>query len=29
MKEELDALEKNETWEIVQLPKENKVLGCK
>jgi Reverse transcriptase (RNA-dependent DNA polymerase) len=29
MKEELDALERNETWEIVQLPKGKKVVGCK
>jgi Reverse transcriptase (RNA-dependent DNA polymerase) len=29
MKEELGALERNETWEIVQLPKGKKVVGCK
>ena len=29
MKEELRALEKNETWVIVQLPKDKKPVGCK
>jgi Reverse transcriptase (RNA-dependent DNA polymerase)/Integrase core domain len=29
MEEELNALEKNETWEICQLPKNKKPVGCK
>jgi len=29
MEEELHAHEKNKTWELVQLPKEKKVVGCK
>jgi Reverse transcriptase (RNA-dependent DNA polymerase) len=29
MKEELNALEKNNTWIIVQLPKNKKSVGCK
>jgi hypothetical protein len=29
MREELDVLEKNETWKIVQLPKDKKPVGCK
>ena len=29
MKEELKALEKNNTWEIVELPKNKKPVGCK
>ena len=29
MKEELQALEKNETWVIVPLPKNKKPVGCK
>jgi hypothetical protein len=29
MKEELKVLEKNETWVIVQLPKEKKPVGSK
>ena len=29
MKVEMDALEKNETWELVELPKEKKLVGCK
>ena len=27
MKVEMDALEKNETWELVELPKEKKLVG--
>ena len=29
MKEETDSLEKNETWELVELPKDRKTFGCK
>ena len=29
MKEELNALEKNDTWKIVHLPKDKKPVGCK
>jgi hypothetical protein len=29
MKEELKALEKNNTWDIVPIPKEKKLVGCK
>ena len=29
MKVEMDALEKNGTWELVELPKEKKLVGCK
>ena len=29
MKEEMDSLEKNETWNLVELPKDSKVVGCK
>ena len=29
MKVEMDALEKNETWELVELAKEKKHVGCK
>ena len=29
MKVEMDALEKNETWKLVELPKEKKLVGCK
>lgn len=29
MIEEMRALEKNKTWEIVELPKGKKVIGCK
>ena len=25
--EEMSALEKNETWEVVDMPKENKIIG--
>jgi hypothetical protein len=29
MKEEMDSLEKNRSWDIVELPKGRKVVGCK
>ena len=29
MKVEMDALEKNKTWDLVELTKEIKVVGCK
>ena len=29
MKEEMDSLEKNKTWELVELPKDRKTVGCK
>ena len=29
MKVEMDTLEKNKTWEVVDLPRENKPVGCK
>ena len=29
MKEEMDSLEKKETWELVKLPKDRKMVGCK
>ena len=29
MKVEIEALEKNETWEIMESPKGKKVVGCK
>ena len=29
MKEELDSLEKNKTWELVKIPKYRKTVGCK
>jgi transposase InsO family protein len=29
MKEEIASLEKNETWELVELPKNKKTIGCK
>ena len=29
MKEELDALSKNHTWDLVTLPLEKSVVGCK
>jgi len=28
MNEEMDALERNETWEIVERPKDKKAVGC-
>ena len=27
--EEMNALKKNGTWEVVDLPREKKVVGCK
>ena len=29
MKEEMDSLEKNKTWELIELPKDIKIVGCK
>lgn len=29
MKKEMDALEKNKAWELVELPKGRKGVGCK
>jgi hypothetical protein len=29
MKEEMDALERNETWDLVELPKDRKIVGRK
>jgi hypothetical protein len=29
MKEEMDALDMNKTWDLVELPKERKVVDCK
>ena len=29
MNEEMEALQKNNTWEICQLPKGKKKVGCK
>jgi len=29
MREEMDALEKNQTWEIVEKPKGKNLVGCK
>ena len=29
MKVEMEALEKNRTWEIVELPQNKRVVGCK
>jgi hypothetical protein len=29
MKEEIDALERNGTWDMVELPKDMKIVGCK
>jgi hypothetical protein len=29
MKEEMDALERNGTWDLVELPKDRKIVGCK
>ncbi|RDX82446.1 putative mitochondrial protein, partial [Mucuna pruriens] len=29
MKEEMKALEKNSTWEIVDRPKDKSVVGCR
>ena len=29
MNEEMGALERNETWEIVERPKDKKAVGCR
>ena len=29
MEEEMHSIEKNETWELVELPKDKKCIGCK
>ena len=29
LKEEMDSLEKNETWQLVERPKQQKLVGCK
>ena len=29
MKEQMDSLEKKKTWELVELPKDRKTVGCK
>ncbi|KAL0393369.1 UNVERIFIED_CONTAM: Retrovirus-related Pol polyprotein from transposon TNT 1-94 [Sesamum radiatum] len=29
MVEEMESLQKNHTWELVQLPEEKKISGCK
>ena len=29
MKEELDALSKNHTWDLVTLPRRKSMVGCK
>ena len=29
MKVEMDALEKNKTWDLVELPQGKKIVGCK
>ena len=29
MNEEMDALERNKKWDLVELPKDMKVVGCK
>ena len=29
MKEEMDSLEKNKAWDLVELPKDKKFVGCK
>jgi hypothetical protein len=29
MKEEMDSLERNKTWDLVELPKDTKFFGCK
>lgn len=29
MNKEIDALRQNETWELVDLPKGKKAIGCK
>jgi hypothetical protein len=29
MSEEIESLHKNQTWELVELPKGQKIVGCK
>ena len=29
MKDEIDSIEKNEVWELCDLPKDRKSIGCK
>ena len=29
MKQEMESLAKNETWDIVEAPKKKKIIGCK
>jgi Reverse transcriptase (RNA-dependent DNA polymerase) len=29
MEEELQTLEKNDTWDVVKLPNRKKIIGCK
>ena len=29
MKDEMKALDKNATWDLVELPKDRKTMGCK
>ena len=29
MKDEMKALDKNATWDLVELPKDRKTVGCK
>ena len=29
MEEEMSSLHKNDTWELTELPKEKKAIGCK
>ena len=29
MAEEIESLQKNQTWELVHLPKDKKAIGCK
>ena len=29
MKQEMESLAKNETWDIIEAPKKKKILGCK
>jgi len=29
MEEEMEALQKNKTWKLVELPKGKKTIGCK
>jgi len=29
MMEEMNSLRKNDTWELIELPKEKKTIGCK